>query len=450
MCNILNSSSKFLFCFIFFSLALLVSCGKSSETETDAQLQAEKTQAELEAAARAAEEEAARLEKLKVESALHSYLDNLTLDEKIAQLFAVGIDGNDVLHSYAKKEFANGAPGSFLLFDVNIAETAEQTLGFTNSVMEWFSSQNLVPPFFMIDNEGGGVYRFGGIGSKLLSPERMTACFSPEEAEQYYYLIGCQMKAMNIHLNLAPLVEVKNSSNEAFLGRRSYGSFENVEKYGAACIKGFDKAGVGTTLKHFPGNTDVDPHIGLPHLDASKEEVESLYIAPFKKLGPLGADAVLISHIVVDSLDEGVPSCFSAKIVGAELKESFWNEGLVISDDLYMGALSRNGYPPEVAVVKALKAGIDVLMISEKRFSKAAEAIKREAEADAQFTARIDDAVLSILRFKIKRGILELRETEDGSGYYIVPVPLADAEKSLESFSKSKEEADKLYVEHVR
>ena len=184
MCNILNSSSKFLLCLIFFSLALLVSCGKSSETETDAQLQTEKAQAELEAAARAAEEEAARLEKLKVDNALQSYLDNLTLDEKIAQLFAVGIDGNDVLHSYAKKEFANGAPGSFLLFDVNIAETAEQTLGFTSSVMEWFSSQNLVPPFFMIDNEGGGVYRFGGIGSKLLSPERMTACFSPEEAEQ--------------------------------------------------------------------------------------------------------------------------------------------------------------------------------------------------------------------------------------------------------------------------
>ena len=69
MCNILNSSSKFLFCFIFFSLALLVSCGKSSETETDAQLQAEETAAELEAAARAAEEKAARLEKLKVEKA---------------------------------------------------------------------------------------------------------------------------------------------------------------------------------------------------------------------------------------------------------------------------------------------------------------------------------------------------------------------------------------------
>ena len=115
-----------------------------------------------------------------------------------------------------------------------------------------------------------------------------------------------------------------------------------------------------------------------------------------------------------------------------------------------MGALSRNGYPPEVAVVKALKAGIDVLMISEKRFSKAAQAIKAEAEADAQFKARIDDAVQSILRFKIKRGILELKETGDGSGYYIVPVPLADAEKSLESFRKAKEEADKLYVEHVR
>ena len=428
------------------ALLLIFSCSKPSKTETEAAPQFDEAKAEAEA--RAAAEEAARLEKLKIDSALQAYLDKLTLDERIAQLFAVGIDGNDVLHSYAKKEFAGGAPGSFLLFDVNIAETAEQTLAFTNSVMEWFCAQNLVPPFFMIDNEGGGVYRFCGIGSKLLSPQRMTECFSPEDAERYYYLIGCQMKAMNIHLDLAPLVEAKNESNDAFLGRRSFGSLENVEKYGAACIKGFDAAGVGTTLKHFPGNTDVDPHIGLPHLDASEEEVESLYIAPFKKLATLGADAVLISHIVVDSLDEGVPACFSSKIIGSELRDSFWNEGLVISDDLYMGALSKNGYPPEIAVVKALRAGIDILMISEKRFSKAAQAIKAEAEADAQFKARIDDAVRHILCFKIKRNILELKPLEDGSGYIVVLVQLSA--ESLEAFNAAKEEADKIYAEHVK
>lgn len=448
MCNILNIPPKLFLCSILISLALLVSCGKSSET--DLLPQVEQSQAELEAAARAAEEEAARLEKLKIESALQSYLDNLSLDEKIAQLFAVGIDGNDTLHQYAKKEFENGAPGAFLLFDVNIADTAEKTLNFTNSVISWFSEQNLIPPFFMIDNEGGGVYRFNGIGSKLLSPERMTECFSPEEAEYYYYLIGLQMKAMNIHLNLAPLVEVKNESNSVFLGRRSYGNFEKVEKYGKACIKGFSMSGVGTTLKHFPGNTDVDPHIGLPHLNASKEDVDTLYIEPFKKLSVFGADAVLISHIVVDALDEGVPSCFSAKIVGEELKDTFWDDGLVISDDLYMGALSKNGYPPELAVVKALKAGIDILMISEKRFAKAAMAIKAEAEADAGFKARIDDAVLNILRFKIKRNILELRKSEDLSSYYVAPVSAADPEKILESFRKAKEEADRIYLEHVK
>ena len=430
------------------ALLLILSCSKPLKTETEAAPQFDEAKAEAEA--RAAAEEAARLEKLKIDSALQAYLENLTLDERIAQLFAVGIDGSDILHSYAKKEFAGGAPGSFLLFDTNIAETAEQTVNFTNSVLGWFMEQNLVPPFFMIDNEGGGVYRFNGIGSKLLSPQRMTECFSAEDAEHYYYLIGLQMKAVNIHMNLAPLVEIKNESNAAFLGRRSFGSFENVQKYGAACIKGFDKSGVGTTLKHFPGNTDVDPHIGLPHLASSREEVEALYIEPFKRLAGLGADAVLISHIVVDSLDEGVPACFSSKVVYSELKDDFWNDGLVISDDLYMGALSKNGYPPEVAVVKALKAGIDILMISEKRFSKAAAAIKAEAESDSEFKKRIDDAVLHILRFKIKRNVLELKPLEDGSAYFVAPVPLKDSAESLAVFQSAKEEADKIYAEHVK
>ena len=447
-----HKMQKSFFCCLCALVLAFVSCSKTESAAVEAagaEVQLNSA-AEIEAEKRRAEEKALLEEKAKIDSAIDAYLDKLTLDEKIAQLFAVGIDGNDILHSYAKKEFAGGAPGSFLLFDANIGETAEQTINFTDSVLSWFIGQNLVPPFFMIDNEGGGVYRFDGIGSKLLSPQRMTECFSPEEAENYYYLIGLQMKAVNIHLNLAPLVEVKNENNAAFLGRRSFGTFENVEKYGAACIKGFDKSGVGTTLKHFPGNTDVDPHIGLPHLASSREEVESLYIEPFKRLSAFGADAVLISHIVVDSLDEGVPACFSSKVVCSELRDAFWHDGLVISDDLYMGALSKNGYPPEVAVVKALKAGIDILMISEKRFSKAAQAIKAEAEADAQFKARIDDAVRHILRFKIKRNVLELKPIEDGSGYIVAPVQLKDAAESLEAFNAAKAEEDKIYAEHIK
>ena len=167
-------------------------------------------------------------------------------------------------------------------------------------------------------------------------------------------------------------------------------------------------------------------------------------------LRAFGADAVLISHIVVDSLDEGVPACFSSKVVCSELRDAFWHDGLVISDDLYMGALSKNGYPPEVAVVKALKAGIDILMISEKRFSKAAQAIKAEAEADAQFKARIDDAVRHILRFKLKRNVLELKPLDDGSGYIVAPVQLKDAAESLEAFNAAKAEADKIYAEHIK
>jgi beta-N-acetylhexosaminidase len=395
------------------------------------------------------EEDISSKKEKELKCAIDTYMKNLSLDERIAQLFAVGIDGNDILHSYAKTEFKNGAPGSFLLFSANIAQTAEQTASFTNSVLSWFIEQNLVPPFFMIDNEGGDVYRFEEIGSKLLSPEKMTEYFLPDEAEQYYSLIALQMKAMNIHLNLAPIVEVKNEYNAAFLGRRSYGTMENVEKYGAAFIKGLDSAGVGATLKHFPGNTNADPHLGLPHLKDSQEEIELLYIEPFRKLSVFGADAVLISHIVIDSIDEGVPVCFSPKIINEKLKESFWKNGLVISDDLYMGALSKNGYPPEVAVVKALKAGIDILMISEKRFSKAAAAIKKEAQTDENFMSRINNAVRQILLFKIKRNILKVLPLEENSDYTLVPAQIDSVEENMLIFKNAKTKADLLYAEQI-
>lgn len=389
-----------------------------------------------------AEKEA--LKKAETKEAVDSYILNRSLDERIAQLFAVGIDGNDILHSYAKEEFAEGAPGAFLLFSSNIADTAEKTAAFTDSVLSWFIEQNLVPPCFMIDNEGGDVYRFDEIGSKLLSPMRMTEIFSAAEAQQYYELIGKQMKALNVQLNLAPLVEVKTEKNAKFLGRRSYGNLENVTAYGAACINGYDAAGVGSTLKHFPGNTDVDPHVGLPRLSVEKSEVESVYVEPFKQLA-FGADAVLISHIIVDSIDEGVPACFSQKIIKEELRNKFWGEKLVISDDLYMGALSKNGYPPEMAVVKALKAGIDVLMISEKRFAKAADAIKKEAETDPLFEKQINEAVEHILQFKIKRGLLEVVTLDDGS-LSLQPVSLNSVEENLKNFNEAKAKADELYL----
>ncbi|MBO4729630.1 MAG: hypothetical protein J5631_14525 [Spirochaetaceae bacterium] len=128
---------KSFFCCLCALVLAFVSCSKTESAAVEAagaEVQLNSA-AEIEAEKRRAEEKALLEEKAKIDSAIDAYLDKLTLDEKIAQLFAVGIDGNDILHSYAKKEFAGGAPGSFLLFDANIGETAEQTINFTDSVL---------------------------------------------------------------------------------------------------------------------------------------------------------------------------------------------------------------------------------------------------------------------------------------------------------------------------
>ena len=107
-----------------------------------------------------------------------------------------------------------------------------------------------------------------------------------------------------------------------------------------------------------------------------------------------------------------MPACFSKYWISDCVRDKFGFNGLVFSDDIFMGALAKNGYPPQEACVKAIDAGVDVIMLSEKRFGHVAEILQKKAKEDDSFAKELDRAVKNVIRYKIKAGILLIEENE--------------------------------------
>lgn len=359
----------------------------------------------------------------KKEIALQNYISSLSASQKISQLFLVNIQGNKEFIPIEKSNGLNGTddnsflvPGGCLLFKYNIADTKEDVKSFTDSIYAFYKKQNEVPPFIAIDQEGGSVNRLRGITDNFPSQKTIAENYSLEEAENLYENQSLQMKQLGINMNLAPVVEVENPSNKDFLGTRTFGSLEKVLSYGQKEISIFEKNNVATVLKHFPGNTNSDPHSLLPEISVSKNELYDLYIKPFSVLSK-NSSAILMSHAkvkITDNADaECVPSCFSKYFIQDILRNELNFEGLVISDDIFMAALEKNGFPPEIAFEKAFYAGVDILMLSEKRFYNVAELILKKAENSAEFNLILEKAVERVIRFKIKIGLLNFVQTDE-------------------------------------
>lgn len=356
--------------------------------------------------------------------ALSDYVASLSDEVKISQLFLVNIEGNEKYYSVEKtgslygnpREGNSLVPGGVLLFSYNISKDPLETYEFIKSIHDFYLENQNVPPFVAVDQEGGDVNRLRGLTSTLWGQKKVADSFSPETAEELYSAQARQMRNLGFHLNLAPVVEVENDSNRDFLDTRTFGNLEKVLSYGKIAVESYEKNGIGVVLKHFPGNSSVDPHVGLPKITYSQSERDS-YFKPFEEFLPQSS-AVLMSHAIMkpdfdDNLEKyDMPACFSKYWISDCVRGEFGFTGLILSDDIFMGALAKNGYPPEEACVKAISAGVDVIMLSEKRFGYVAGILLSKAKEDENFAKEIDRAVKNVIRYKIKAGILLLKEKD--------------------------------------
>ena len=334
--------------------------------------------------------------------AIDDFINALPLEERIAQLFVVNLVGCDTFTPVEEN-----IAGGFLYFSYNIADSVPQMISFNKSIFEYCRQHNKIPPFLTVDQEGGYVNRLRNLNEPLPSQERVANELTLSQAAALYENQAKQMKALGFTMNLAPVTEVCTPDNEQFLMQRSFGSQQNVILYGAACINAYESNGIATVLKHFPGNTNTDPHTGLPEIEWTPEELE-LQMKPFRELVKQNPSAVLMSHARVKGYDENNPACLSEYWVTQKLRNEFGFDGIIFSDDIFMSALADNGYPPEVAVVAAIQAGVDCIMISEKRIGQSVEVLLQKAKDDPLFQTRLNESVRRILEYKIKCGFLKL------------------------------------------
>lgn len=390
------------------------------------------------------------------DKAVSDFVYSLPLEEKYSELFFVNVEGSRTFKSvenvpeafYADSKADSKKPlvsGGILLFSYNISKDPLETYEFIKSIYDFYNEHNLVPPFIAVDQEGGEVNRLRSLTKSLSSQKKIAESLSGDEARAVYSSQARQMKELGFHLNLAPVVEIENEANSSFLGSRTFGSADKVLLYGKTAVLSYEENGIAAALKHFPGNSSTDPHTGLPEIKTSKETLENEYLLPFKELLPYSS-AVLMSHARIkitddDSYtDEKIPSCLSRYWVSNVVKEQLGFTGLVISDDIFMGALADNGFPPEEACIKAVEAGIDSIMISEKRFGSSAALLYKKALEDKAFASKIDEAVKSVIKFKINAGILVLEEKSEEEEYsvpeYTVRVNKSYPEFNLSAFDK--------------
>lgn len=398
-------------CVMFF-LAVFVSCQEknlpnSSAFDTNADINKQTEQAEVSQSTLPSQEE---IHARKIISSM----SNLEL---AAQVLMTGIDGDEHL-TPAMAELLEEIPaGAVMLFKYNLSgdtETIKNLLEETASLIK--ESGKNIAPFIAVDHEGGLVHRFSDEVTRLPAPRSYWEKLEDEnretvleELEADAFSSGQELAYLGINMNLAPIAEIENAENSLFLGSRSYGpDADFTEDAISAFSDGMIRAGVLPVLKHFPGSSSVDPHAGIAVLEQNSEDLDAM-IMPFRKTIQSGnARAVMISHSIVQALDAENNGSLSSIIIQDWLYAELGFNGIIIADDFSMSAVTRFGIAPEEAVIKALNAGVNIVMVWPKDLRKTVNAILTALEDGRLSRETLALRAEKIILEKIKRGVIPI------------------------------------------
>lgn len=339
--------------------------------------------------------------------ALQDRLKSMTPDEKLGQLLIAGLDGTEAGEE-ARRLVADTHVGGFILYKPNMTETG-QTVTLLNRLKE-YNRPSGIPLLLSVDQEGGKVSRLP-VDIELPANRDLAAGGTPNRAKALGKAVGQELKAFGFNLNYAPVLDINSNPANPVIGPRSYGSDANIVKlYGLAAMQGLRDSGVIPVVKHFPGHGDTatDSHLELPVVNKSLAELEKLELQPFRAAAEAGAEAIMAAHILLPRLDPDYPATLSPAIITGLLREKIGYSGVVITDDMTMGAIAKH-YPLKDAAVRAVLAGCDLVLVAHgySQVQEAAQGLK-EALADGRLTwARVDESVARVLALKASRQLAD-------------------------------------------
>lgn len=332
-------------------------------------------------------------------------VSKMDLEEKIGQMIFAGVSGTTM--DTGAEKLINQLHVGGIIFYKNNFENPKQTVELVNQIKAENSSN--IPLFLGVDQEGGRVTRLPGALTNFPPNKRIGEVNSPEFSYKIGSLLGYELKEFGLNLDFAPVLDINSNPNNPVIGDRAFGNnLEIVSKLGIETMKGIQSQKVIPTIKHFPGHgdTSVDSHLELPIVNKTLKELMELELIPFKRAMDEGAEVVMVAHMLIPELDKNNPASISKVVMTEVLRRQLSFTGVIITDDMTMGAIVEH-FDIGKAAVESVKAGSDIILVGHgyDNVEKIQIALKDAIEKGEISEQRINESVERIIKLKRKYGI---------------------------------------------
>lgn len=340
---------------------------------------------------------------LSPEEKVDKLVANMSDADKVGQLLMIGIHGK-TLNDDAKFMLNEYRVGGIILFDRNM-ESKDQVKSLITDINKTGKSAGLTPLFIGIDQEGGAVARMEDQLIKVPPAEAL----GKEPIEQAVSLAkqsGTELKDLGFNINFAPVADLGLTYGRSFSTNP-----DDVVRYASAVGKAYDEAGLWYSYKHFPGigKTDVDLHADTSVVPVSKEtllnEDTKVFVDLIKQSKP-NTYAIMVSHAMYPQIDPDHPSSLSKAIITDWLRKDMGYNGVVVTDDMDMGALAKHYTFGDMAV-QSILAGSDILLVCHEyeHMQEAYNGLMKAVKDGRISKERLDESVKRILLMKMSRGM---------------------------------------------
>ena len=338
---------------------------------------------------------------LSPEEKVDKLVANMSDADKVGQLMMIGIHGK-TLNDDAKFMLNEYRVGGIILFDRNM-ESKNQVKSLITDINKTSKSAGLTPLFIGIDQEGGAVAR---MEDQLITvpPAEELGKEPIEQAVSLAKQSGTELKDLGFNINFAPVADLGLTYGRSFSTNP-----DDVVLYASAVGKAYDEAGLWYSYKHFPGigKTDVDLHADTSVVPVSKEtllnEDTKVFVDLIKQSKP-NTYAIMVSHAMYPQIDPDHPSSISKAIITDWLRKDMGYNGVVVTDDMDMGALAKHYTFGDMAV-QSILAGSDILLVCHEyeHMQEAYNGLMKAVKDGRISKERLDESVKRILLMKMSK-----------------------------------------------
>lgn len=340
---------------------------------------------------------------LSPEEKVDKLVANMSDADKVGQLLMIGIHGK-TLNDDAKFMLNEYRVGGIILFDRNM-ESKDQVKSLITDINKTGKSAGLTPLFIGIDQEGGAVARMEDQLIKV-PPAEEVGKESVEQAASLAKQVGTELKDLGFNINFAPVADLGLTYGRSFSANP-----DEVVRYASAVGKAYEEAGLWYSYKHFPGigKTDVDLHADTSVVPVPKEtllnEDTKVFVDLIKQSKP-NTYAIMVSHAMYPQIDPDHPSSLSKAIITDWLRKDMGYNGVVVTDDMDMGALAKHYTFGDMAV-QSILAGSDILLVCHEyeHMQEAYNGLMKAVKDGRISKERLDESVKRILLMKMSRDI---------------------------------------------